>query len=304
MHKFKTLTLVVLVVFIFTSCLVYANEGTGSTATTAAEKQKKTSNPLCMASEKESAIDLFLIAMLLPGVLLFIYLLHRLHVHWFPESIGVVFIGVIIGLIFRFAIPSKLYVVTQLDPKIFFVIFLPAIIFDAGYTLDKVFIFYCYQYFFKGDFFRNIGSIVLYAFAGTVISTIIVASGIYLTGQFGISTELSIVEAFMYGSLISAVDPVATLAIFSALKVNPTLHYLVFGESVVNDAVAIVLFEYGEMFYNFFFRTFEKFQHDTGNTGLLILQALIQFLLNSVGSVIVGVIFALLAALVRVLLVY
>jgi len=48
----------------------------------------------------------------------------------------------------------------------------------------------------------------------------------------------------MYGSAISATDPVATLAIFSALRVNPTLYYLVFGESVVNDAVAIVLFEY------------------------------------------------------------
>ena len=45
-----------------------------------------------------------------------------------------------------------------------------------------------------------------------------------------------------FGSLISAVDPVATLAIFNALDVNPTLHMLVFGESVLNDAVAVVLY--------------------------------------------------------------
>ena len=41
--------------------------------------------------------------------------------------------------------------------------------------------------------------------------------------------------------MISAVDPVATLAIFHALQVDPTLNMLVFGESILNDAVAIVL---------------------------------------------------------------
>ena len=47
--------------------------------------------------------------------------------------------------------------------------------------------------------------------------------------------------SFTFGALISAVDPVATLAIFRALEVNPTLNMLVFGESVLNDAVAIVM---------------------------------------------------------------
>ena len=53
--------------------------------------------------------------------------------------------------------------------------------------------------------------------------------------------QFSLVESFAFGSLISAVDPVATLAIFAALDVEPTLYMLVFGESVLNDAVAIVL---------------------------------------------------------------
>ena len=47
--------------------------------------------------------------------------------------------------------------------------------------------------------------------------------------------------SFVFGSLISAVDPVATLAIFHALNVDPLLNMLVFGESILNDAVAIVL---------------------------------------------------------------
>lgn len=48
-------------------------------------------------------------------------------------------------------------------------------------------------------------------------------------------------ESFALGSLVSAVDPVATLAIFNALDVDQVLYTLVFGESILNDAVAIVL---------------------------------------------------------------
>ena len=54
---------------------------------------------------------------------------------------------------------------------------------------------------------------------------------------------LSVAESFAFGSLISAVDPVATLAIFQAIDTDPVLYMLVFGESVLNDAVAIVLTE-------------------------------------------------------------
>jgi sodium/hydrogen exchanger 8 len=52
---------------------------------------------------------------------------------------------------------------------------------------------------------------------------------------------LEFTESLAFGSLISAVDPVATLAIFTALDVDPVLNMLVFGESILNDAVAIVL---------------------------------------------------------------
>jgi sodium/hydrogen exchanger 8 len=60
--------------------------------------------------------------------------------------------------------------------------------------------------------------------------------------------ELSAVESFAFGSTISAVDPVATLAIFQALDVVPLLYMLVFGESMLNDAVAIVLTSYVVVF--------------------------------------------------------
>ena len=48
-------------------------------------------------------------------------------------------------------------------------------------------------------------------------------------------------NCLLFGAVISATDPVTVLAIFTDLRVNVDLNALVFGESVLNDAVAIVL---------------------------------------------------------------
>lgn len=45
----------------------------------------------------------------------------------------------------------------------------------------------------------------------------------------------------MFGSLISAVDPVSTLSVLSSSCNDDLLVSLIFGESVFNDAVVIVL---------------------------------------------------------------
>ena len=56
---------------------------------------------------------------------------------------------------------------------------------------------------------------------------------------------LSLKDCLLFASLISAVDPVGTLAVLSSKEVNAdhTLQSVLFGESVLNDAVAIVLFQ-------------------------------------------------------------
>ena len=50
-------------------------------------------------------------------------------------------------------------------------------------------------------------------------------------------------DGLSLGSLISATDPVTVLAVFQALGVKIDLFSMVFGESVLNDAVAIVLYK-------------------------------------------------------------
>ena len=55
--------------------------------------------------------------------------------------------------------------------------------------------------------------------------------------------NVTFIDNLHFGALISATDPVTVLAIFSDMNVDVNLHALVFGESVLNDAVAIVLVE-------------------------------------------------------------
>lgn len=75
------------------------------------------------------------------------------------------------------------------------------------------------------------------AVAGTMIATFVTGSALYVLGQHGITTALTSAEAFMFGALISAIDPVATLAVFKKCDAPPLLFNLVFGESVLNDGV-------------------------------------------------------------------
>ncbi|PAV58747.1 hypothetical protein WR25_10822 isoform F [Diploscapter pachys] len=114
------------------------------------------------------------------------------------------------------------------SPEVFFNLILPPIIFNAGYSLKK------------RHFFRNIGSILAFVFIGTTVSAL--ATGflmLILTKTFGMGFSMQ--ELFFFGSLISATDPVTVISIFTELRVEADLFALVFGESALNDAVAIVL---------------------------------------------------------------
>ena len=85
---------------------------------------------------------------------------------------------------------------------------------------------------------------------------------------------------------MSATDTVATLAVFSHLDVPPLLHNLVFGESVLTDAVAIVLF-----------RTLVEF-YDSPLSALTPLAVAARFGVVLAGSTIAGVAVALACAFV------
>uniref|UniRef100_A0A3P9HSL5 Sodium/hydrogen exchanger n=1 Tax=Oryzias latipes TaxID=8090 RepID=A0A3P9HSL5_ORYLA len=120
------------------------------------------------------------------------------------------------------------------DPEVFFNILLPPIIFHAGYSLKR------------RHFFRNMGSILAFAFLGTVISCFFIGLLMYgcvtLMKQVGqLHGDFFFTDCLFFGAIVSATDPVTVLAIFNELHVDADLYALLFGESVLNDAVAVVL---------------------------------------------------------------
>lgn len=115
--------------------------------------------------------------------------------------------------------------------SLFMIFLLPPIIFASGYNMNKKY------------FFANIGTILMFSFLGTFLSIFLSSMMFWGAGLTGYSTEFSLKAAFAFGSLISATDPVSVLAIFGEMGADANLYSIVFGESIFNDAVAIVVYE-------------------------------------------------------------
>uniref|UniRef100_T1J4W8 Sodium/hydrogen exchanger n=1 Tax=Strigamia maritima TaxID=126957 RepID=T1J4W8_STRMM len=182
--------------------------------------------------EKHSSMTIFFVLMVLALCILLIHLVIQKKLRFLPESVAVVSLGAFIGLLLQLMSSQNVgnwQKEETFPPTTFFLVLLPPIIFESGYNLHK------------GNFFQNIGSITVFAVFGTCVSAFVIGGGVYLLGVADVAYKLSFTESFAFGALISAVDPVATLAIFTALDVDPVLYMLAFGESVLNDAVAIVL---------------------------------------------------------------
>uniref|UniRef100_A0A8C4S4R7 Sodium/hydrogen exchanger 8 n=1 Tax=Erpetoichthys calabaricus TaxID=27687 RepID=A0A8C4S4R7_ERPCA len=182
--------------------------------------------------EQSSGMTIFFSLLVIGICIVLVHLLIKYKLHFLPESVAVVSLGILMGAVIKIIEFQELANWKEEEmfrPNMFFLLLLPPIIFESGYSLHK------------GNFFQNIGSITLFAVFGTAISAFIVGGGIYFLGQADVIYKMTMTDSFAFGSLISAVDPVATIAIFNALNVDPVLNMLVFGESILNDAVSIVL---------------------------------------------------------------
>ncbi|XP_036140482.1 probable Na(+)/H(+) antiporter nhx-9 isoform X2 [Monomorium pharaonis] len=185
----------------------------------------------------------------------------------FPESCLLIAVGVIVGLLLFQA--SSVHI-SPLTPDTFFLYMLPPIILDAGYFMPNRL------------FFDHLGTILLFAVAGTIFNTMSIGVSLWLLGKSGMfGCETPILDMFLFSALISAVDPVAVLAVFEEIHVNEILYIVVFGESLLNDAVTVVLYH--------MFETYSEM----GPSRIAytdVLAGLGSFLVVAIGGTIIGVV--------------
>jgi len=117
----------------------------------------------------------------------------------------------------------------SLSYELLFYIFLPVLIFEASYAIDT------------RRLRENLITIASLSIVSLVLSAFIIASALYLLLPFaGVSAPF--ILCLLFGTLISATDPVAVLALFKEYGAPRRLTLLFEGESIFNDGTAVALF--------------------------------------------------------------
>nr|CAC83608.1 Na+/H+ antiporter, isoform 2 [Solanum lycopersicum] len=159
------------------------------------------------------------------------HVLRRRHFYYIPEASASLLIGLIVGGLANVSdTETSIRAWFNFHEEFFFLFLLPPIIFQSGFSLSPK------------PFFSNFGAIITFAILGTFIASFVTGILVYLGGVTYLMYRLPFVECLMFGALISATDPVTVLSIFQELGTDVNLYALVFGESVLNDAMAISLY--------------------------------------------------------------
>jgi CPA1 family monovalent cation:H+ antiporter len=156
--------------------------------------------------------------LLLALIAVFASLARRINV---PYPILLVLAGV--GLSFLPHVPR-----VPLSPDIVFFVFLPPLLYAAAWQTDS-----------RG-FRQNLLSISMLA-TGLVAFTVLGIA--YFADHF--ITELDFRAGFLLGAVVAATDAVAATSIARSLRLAPTITSILEGESLLNDATALLALEFG-----------------------------------------------------------
>mmetsp|Transcript_34381 Transcript_34381/g.106750 ORF Transcript_34381/g.106750 Transcript_34381/m.106750 type:complete len:880 (-) Transcript_34381:66-2705(-) len=115
----------------------------------------------------------------------------------------------------------------QIDPHLVFYVFLPILIFVEAMRLNVKMAAKCFS------------QVMVLACPGVLLGTVLTAVFARYCFPYGWSWP----TALIFGSILSATDPVAVVSLFQTLGVSARLTMVISGESLLNDGTAIVLFE-------------------------------------------------------------
>lgn len=141
-----------------------------------------------------------------------------------PYTVGLVLVGLGLGILTDTFPQLEWLRAARLSPELILFIFLPTLIFESAFNLDSRLLS------------RNLVPVMVLAAPGLLLSTAVVGT------LMAWLTPLGLGAALLFGALISATDPVAVIALFKEIGAPKRLAILVEGESLFNDATAIVLF--------------------------------------------------------------
>ncbi|KAB2014827.1 hypothetical protein ERO13_D09G234300v2 [Gossypium hirsutum] len=222
-----------------------------------------------LGSGHSSVVSMNLFVALLCGCIVIGHLLEESR--WMNESITALAIGLCTGIVILLTTGGKSSHLLVFSEDLFFNYLLPPIIFNAGFQVKKK------------QFFRNFMTIMLFGAVGTLISFAIISLGaIHFFKKMSIG-NLKIGDYLAIGAIFSATDSVCTLQVLNQDD-TPLLYSLVFGEGVVNDATAVVLF-----------KAIQSFDLPHINT-TIALQFVGNFLYLFISSTLLGVLAGLLSA--------
>ena len=137
------------------------------------------------------------------------------------------FLGIYSKNLGRVGVAIKVW--SQFDPHLLLLIFLPALIFESAFNSD--------WHIFKVEFPQVL------MMAGPMLLISIILSALMMQHILGYSgEEFPFSAALLFGSIISATDPVAVVSLLKELGASKRLSTMIEGESLLNDGTAMVAF--------------------------------------------------------------
>jgi CPA1 family monovalent cation:H+ antiporter len=140
-----------------------------------------------------------------------------------PYTVILIVIGIVLAKLSAAWHPLEPLQQFHLTPDLVLFIFLPALIFESSLNLNA------------RQLIKDIAPVLTLAVPALLISTAAVGVCLWLV------LPLDFLVALLFGALISATDPVAVISLFKELGTPERLTVMVEGESLLNDATAIVI---------------------------------------------------------------